>query len=415
MNTTDLDWLIVGGGVHGVHLAARLIAEADVDPSRLRIVDPAERLLHCWRMRTSRTGMRFLRSPSVHHLGIGPWALERFAGKRKVRKRGLFAAPYSRPSLELFNAHCDEVVAEFRLHELHVRELATECRPAADSVLTTLCSGATLTSERIVLALGVDELTWPDWAPRRSPRVGHIFAPRFETADSATRFAVVGGGITATQFALRLASEGKAVHLISRHAPRQHQFDSDPGWLGPKRMAGFQCVTDFCERRKMISSARHRGSVPPDVMKNLRRARSRDELTWHESEVKELCSARGGISLHLEDEVEIIVDQVVLATGSPQRRPGGRLVDRMVDDYDLPTGTCGFPIVDRHLRWHPRVHVAGALAELELGPTARNIAGARRAASRLVSRLALESSGSCQIRSSKDVRRSDRASAAAGS
>ncbi|MCH2107642.1 MAG: hypothetical protein MK291_13495, partial [Planctomycetes bacterium] len=35
-------------------------------------------------------------------------------------------------------------------------------------------------------------------------------------------------------------------------------------------------------------------------------------------------------------------------------------------------------------RWHPRVFVSGALAELELGPTARNIAGARRSADRIV-------------------------------
>jgi len=50
-----------------------------------------------------------------------------------------------------------------------------------------------------------------------------------------------------------------------------------------------------------------------------------------------------------------------------------------------PMEFCGYPIVDRDLRWgHPRIFVSGALAELELGPSARNIAGARLAAERIV-------------------------------
>jgi len=50
----------------------------------------------------------------------------------------------------------------------------------------------------------------------------------------------------------------------------------------------------------------------------------------------------------------------------------------------LPCASCGYPIVDTALRWHPHVHVSGPLAELELGPASRNIAGARMAADRLV-------------------------------
>ena len=39
------EWLIVGGGIHGVHLAARLIGEVGIEPSRLAIVDPGQ---DCW-------------------------------------------------------------------------------------------------------------------------------------------------------------------------------------------------------------------------------------------------------------------------------------------------------------------------------------------------------------------------------
>jgi hypothetical protein len=44
-------------------------------------------------------------------------------------------------------------------------------------------------------------------------------------------------------------------------------------------------------------------------------------------------------------------------------------------------------IVDPNLRWHPRVFVSGPLAELELGPVSRNIAGARRAGDRIVNAI----------------------------
>ena len=43
----------------------------------------------------------------------------------------------------------------------------------------------------------------------------------------------------------------------------------------------------------------------------------------------------------------------------------------------------GYPIIDPSLRWHPR-YVTGPLAELELGPSSRNIAGARRAGERIL-------------------------------
>ena len=43
-------------------------------------------------------------------------------------------------------------------------------------------------------------------------------------------------------------------------------------------------------------------------------------------------------------------------------------------------------LVDKNLRWgrNGRIFVSGALAELEIGPSSRNIAGARLAAERIV-------------------------------
>ena len=95
------------------------------------------------------------------------------------------------------------------------------------------------------------------------------------------------------------------------------------------------------------------------------------------------------VGIHLgEDGRAISCDRVLLATGFGAARPGGRLVDELVAAASLPCAPCGYPVVDHGLRWHPRVHVTGPLAELELGPVARNIAGARRAGDRILAATA---------------------------
>ena len=75
---------------------------------------------------------------------------------------------------------------------------------------------------------------------------------------------------------------------------------------------------------------------------------------------------------------------ILLATGFMPKRPGGKMVDQLITESQLPCAECGYPIVDTDLCWHPRLYVSGPLAELEIGPSSRNISGARRAAKRIV-------------------------------
>jgi cation diffusion facilitator CzcD-associated flavoprotein CzcO len=382
-----LDWLIVGGGLQGVHAAVRLVAEAGVAPERLRIVDPGERLLARWRQCTARTGMSHLRSPSVHHLDIDPWALRRFAGHRRRRKLGAFAPPYERPSLALFDAHCDHVVQTYGLAALHVRASVEACTVDDEGVSARLGGGGRLFARRAVLALGASEQpSWPDWAPRGHPRVRHIFeaSPDPWPYREGEAIVVVGGGISAAQVALRLVAEGLKVHVVSRHALREHQFDSEPGWLGPRHMAAFAREPRHDERRAMITAARHRGSLPPDVRRAFSRAITHQRLTWHQAHVVRALSEAQGLRLSLSSSTCVEVDRVLLATGFAPSRPGGAMLDDLISQAGLRCAACGFPIVDSALRWHPRLHVTGPLAELELGPVARNISGARRAGERLV-------------------------------
>ena len=381
-----LDWLIIGGGIHGVHLAARLIGEVGVEAGSVRIIDPGEQLLDRWRHCTETTGMTHLRSPSVHHLDLSPWSLQSKAGRRSDRDPSLFAPPFDRPALRFFNEHCDEVIQTFHLDELHVRARAVACSIESDGVVVKLSNGERFVSDKVILALGAsDQPNWPAWAPRGEPRIGHVFSEDFDgwSKESET-IAVVGGGISAAQVALRLVSEGHAVSMISRHPLRQHQFDSDKGWLGPKYMRGFARERDVDRRRQLITQARHRGSVPPEVHRPLRRAIKRGDLHWYECAVDALDLQSDEVVINLADGEHIRADRVLLATGFATPRPGGELIDRLITSESLACAKCGYPIVDRALSWHPRVYVSGPLAELELGPTSRNIHGARRAGDRIV-------------------------------
>ena len=40
-----LEWVIVGGGIHGVHMAAKLVARNFAKVEDIRIIDPEPRLL----------------------------------------------------------------------------------------------------------------------------------------------------------------------------------------------------------------------------------------------------------------------------------------------------------------------------------------------------------------------------------
>lgn len=380
----SLDWLIIGGGLHGVHLAAQLIDEAGFRRERMLIVDAQPRLLARWRACTGNTGMSHLRSTVVHHLDRDPWSLRRFGARN--RQLGDFAPPYDRPPLALFDAHCDAIIERYGLSERHRVDRAEALALDDGGVRVTLASGATIGARYGLLALGSGERTaWPGWARDLEAAGGaitHVFDPGVKLRDDQPpRIAVIGGGITAAQLANRYGP-GRSVHLISRHELRQHDFDSEPGWLGPRYLDGFARIADHDVRRAVIKRARHRGSIPPGTWRRLATLRDQGDVTLHVADVTDARPCGDGVRLFVGGQ-SLDVDRVLLATGFESGRPGGALVDGLAEE-GLPCAACGFPIVDTHLRWHRRLFVTGPLAELEVGPAARNIAGARMSTRRII-------------------------------
>jgi len=385
-----LDWLVIGGGIHGTALSLRLLALGKVSRDRIRILDPHEALLARWSANTSRCGMQHLRSPHVHHLDVDPWSLPRLAEARQDETEVLFQ-PYNRPSLELFRSHCDGLLEELRLEEAHLRGRALSLQSTAGGIRVESDRGA-LEAKRILLAVSASEHPrWPPWAKalrRQGAAVVHVFDEdaRMERWDAMPAVCVVGGGITAVQTARRLASQGKAsVVLLARQNLRLHYFDSDPCYLGPKCMKEFLKDRNYERRRRLIRAARRPGTVPPDLAAALAKDVQEGRIAFRTGEISEAGAIPSGkVRLRIDNPPsELETDGVVLATGFESARPGGELVEQAIEAFRLPCAPCGYPVLDEHLRWHPSIHVSGGLAELELGPSARNIIGARRAGERI--------------------------------
>jgi pyruvate/2-oxoglutarate dehydrogenase complex dihydrolipoamide dehydrogenase (E3) component len=382
-----LSWLIIGGGLHGSHMAIRLLGDLGVPPSSLKILDPEPQLMRQWKRRTHRTGMTHLRSPSVHHIDIQPMSLKKYRWKDSESQMPSSIPPYDRPSLNLFNSHCDHLVHRYRLEELHVQAFAKKFKVEKDFVRVQLSTGEEIISKKIILAMGMrSPSSLPQWAPKESSRFHHIFQrkPLGIAHEKTERTIVVGGGISAIQTALSSLLRSKQVKLIIRHQLRVHQFDSDSGWLGAKNMRAYSEENCLKKRRRLIKEARHRGSIPPDLKRALKIAEKNGLIDILEDEVVNVQSNNNNVEVYLMSGKKITADNVILATGLETKRPGGALVDQLISDEGLPCAPCGYPVTDWGLRWHPNIHVMGPLAELELGPVARNIAGARRAADRII-------------------------------
>ena len=398
-----LDWMIVGGGIQGTYLSHLLIRRFGLPPRSIRVIDPYDEPLHRWKWFAENVGMSSLRSPAVHHLDLASLSLKRFtppAGLSAAeggddRSTALFLPPYGRPSLRLFNQHAEEIIRRNRLDAIRIKGLVSGLKLIEGGLEVAYVSDSTsesrLAARRVILAIGMsDQPCWPEWAlslRAAGAPIFHILDPGFSrrNLDDFHKAVVFGGGLSAAQVALSLAEyRPGAVTLVTRHDFRIHLFDSEPSWQGRNFMRSFAREPDPAKRRAIIARERHRGSLTPEAKEELDAAVAAGTvgLARIEREPRAELGAKGEVDLVIPGR-RIDCDLIVLATGYDRKRPGGEWLDRAVEDLALPCGPCGFPIVDPSLQWRPGLYVTGPLAELELGPVARNIAGAHRAAARL--------------------------------
>ncbi|OQX29323.1 MAG: hypothetical protein B0D92_04375, partial [Spirochaeta sp. LUC14_002_19_P3] len=324
--TESTDWLIIGGGIHGTHIAIRLMTEAQVPRNQICILDPAERLLSRWLKVTALTGMTHLRSSSVHHLDTEPQSLRLFARKHFPPETQPFSKPYDRPSLKLFNAHSDWLIKEYDLASIHLQDKAMEFMELNQNGITIKTKGnKVISAAKAILAIGIgDQPEWPDWARAGKRKIQHLFDADFQWPQTTESIIIVGGGITAAQAALQM--KNRQVHLVSRHGFRLHQFDSDPGWFGPKHLPEFLNEKNPVVRRRIIRNARYRGSMPPEVHQALVKAIDDGKIQYHTAQIEGVEESDNSISITTVENQTISAEHLVLATGFSPRVPGGAMV-----------------------------------------------------------------------------------------
>lgn len=382
-----LEMLIIGGGIHGVHLAHSLLQQTHMTHNDIRILDPHKELLHEWRRCVRNCGMKYLRSSSVHHIDIHPFSLRRYAALPENKKDTNFIPPKNRPSVELFNAHCQMVIDNNQLESLHIKGRALEIQNKVNYV-SVVTAEETINARFVLFAIGIGEQPlWPAWAVRLKEMgvaVNHVFDPSFcfDNYKADGPIAVIGGGVSGGHISLKLIDKLNAdVLLISRKEISVSDFDFAPGWIGPRYTEGFY-RSPMEQRRQQIVAARAKGSVPQDIKLALDKAAALNQLTFITDEITDVKCQNGG-ALLIGRQGRYDCQRIVLATGFIEKRPGGDFINQAINEFDLKTAACGFPVVTPSLQWHDRIFVTGPLSELQIGPVARNIVGARRSSSRI--------------------------------
>lgn len=360
----DYHWLIIGGGPHGRFIAASILGRAP--GTSLAIVDP-EPPMAVWQARAAACGMHYLRSSNAHHLGARADSLRRFAAAHGYDDTHALGY-YRRPSLALFNAHA---VAELgQPNQLHARAVEIAADDAGNGWRVRLDDGRIGRAARVVLATGPGR----PFRPAGLAAAEHVFDAHFTLGMPGRATAIVGGGITGAQLALRAAHAGHRVYWITRDPPQATDFDSDPCYAGPRCLAPF-VREPLAERSRLLGEARQPGTLPPDIYSAITAALAAGELAWRRGEAVQHSEA----GLRLADGRELAVDRVILATGFAHAPAADSLLGRVIAKHGLATDGAGHVDVNAVLEAAPGLHIAGRPASLQLGPMAGNIKGARLA------------------------------------
>ena len=388
-----IEFAIVGGGVHGTHVAARLLTETRLSHDEVVVLEPNGELLASFTEKARRCGMEGLRSTYVQHAGTEPFDLENYARAHDREDELLPTRNHPRrPSLSLFLDHARETIDRHDLDSLVLPARAETVQPHGDGVRIGTDEGS-IDARCCLLAIGYGgRVAVPEWARLGTDApIGHVWEEGYDETTLGEDVVVIGGGVSATSLALSLAERDREVTLLSRHRIETETVECDPYWLNWSYIEDhLHCLPPASRARSdAIRAARYDSTVPRYLAERLRAAASGGRLEVTRGEVESAYHG-GGLVLRLTDGRVRETDSVVLATGFAEvyTHPFLRSV---AESLDLATGYRGMPhLCDETLSWRGRdgerspVFATGAFAEGAVGPFARNLPGARRAADRLV-------------------------------
>ena len=385
---------IIGGGIHGCAIAARILRDAPTAAKHLVILDRNPQPLMAWRRKTERQGMAFLRSSVVHHIGGDSLGLVDYA--RAQNRTAELAPPYSQPSADLFLDFCLHEVETQQIGGLYRQFDVAELRWDKGSgrfpfrIISQNDEG--FRAACVILSIGSDDCTHvpPDLNlfKRRFPE-SILHSSEFNLCEMIQRVApskivIAGGGLTAATLAKNLTDLGVEVAMLARRALKIQQFDFEPLWLGPKALRKFGNESDWEQRWKMVQGARGEGSVTPEIAEAL--TKSSADGKFHLQTGAKIRHIDGDSRLKVITTESTIndVDAVILATGYKFNLHRYRFLSNLIERHKIPT-LCGLPQLDNELQLTPVENLfgSGVIAQLQIGPAAGNIAGAALAYERI--------------------------------
>lgn len=405
---------IIGGGIHGVSIALRLLREMPTAAKQLAIVDRHPQPLTQWRDKTKRQGMTFLRSPAVHHISADALGIVEYAERHN--RTSELAPPYAQPSTQLFWDFCTDTLSsvgagfpcpmDSQIHPTHhsiyyqfeVAKLRWDKGAGEFPFRLISTNKEGFRSRCVILAIGADDCTYvppafTKWQRQFPDKVIHAsqFSVLAMEETPPAQIVIVGGGLTAGTLAKSISEHGHTVALIARNQLRTEQFDFPPVWLGPKALTEFASETDFRRRYDIIQQNRGEGSITPDIMEVLIDAPNID--LYPETCIRNIVSVdRKGQAQHLQVETThgVIpgVSRVILATGYQFNLRRYSFLKQLITQHQIPL-VRGLPHLDTDLQLHPiqNLFCSGTIAQLQIGPASGNIAGANLAYERLREKL----------------------------
>jgi hypothetical protein len=388
--TKNIDLAIVGAGPHALTLSTHLLQKRQLLKGRFWVFDPSGMWMSRWKQQFAALEIPHLRSPAVHHPDPNAFALRKFA---ESRPHELFA-PYDLPGTQLFEDFCQQVIQAWQLPPVipsAVKSIEPLPHPARSQFRLCLQDGQEVTARRVVLATGSAQRQIPDWVNE----IQTVYPPdrlcHSQTIDlrklqlAGKRVLIVGGGLTSGHLAVGAISRGAKVHLLIRRKLAEKLFDAEPGWLGPKYLKDFFAQSDWQQRFKMIQQARNGGSMTPAIATQLRRqVRSGNIRIDENCQIIKAQWLGENWCVQCSDGSQHECDYIWLSTGTRFDVTTEPLLKDILEAYPIPI-VKGLPVLDTCLRWPGcELFIMGGLAALQVGPTARNLSGARMACEKIV-------------------------------
>ncbi len=368
--------VIIGAGIQGTTLAARLAKEGFTDFSLLDGQAP----MQGWMRATEYMQLEELRTPNKLHVGPeGP-------GHMLATMRSMWTQEdLDKPALlEDFNNYAASVVEKYGLQDRWIQGWVQSMTPIGDGgyLITTITpeGESRVIAEKVVIATGLGHPIIPAVGPA-SGRILHADGLDLEGDYSnwyGDRVCVVGGGLSAGTIADAIVDSGGRVVLCVPERLTVSQLEADPGWLPQQGLWNAFRDAESSERLKMLKGARVGRGVTPAVYQKLQSHLANGNL-----ELMENTRLRAWF---LDDEGKVMIpdvegsfDYLLCATGFATDVTQVSFLEPVMDDLEVLEG---LPVLDKNYQSTtvPGIYFMGRLGELSGGPLSRNVPGARHAA-----------------------------------